>query len=394
MGSSSQEFFTSNGSSSNIPGISSRKLQCLQSLAEHSPLSANAGYPGFNNNNSSNNYNNISSSIDRHANPDKLDQLATVFNMAAKNPTYAGELGRMVNEVVTERQSLSREVERYQQSAEQRTEVTSALEHVRSEIRIMEDTGVRTRSRVTHLESELAFVEAEVRGTEQDLALLQDSTVHRQTGDAEREWYQLQNMREAVRQTRQALVELVAIKRGLEADQQHFAEQQRHHEQDRNLLLAGLEAEYTKLQTLREQRLKMREERYVLEKQAMELEKEITPTPAPSLLTTRPVGNPFRQAAQKQEYVGLSGPPFYHPTSSANAYTDRAAAAAAAAATKSPLSPSPSSSQLPSAASFLTASPPSSSLFILPPNTASPKLPSRDHRGIRHQAAAGATLSH
>jgi len=222
---------------------------------------------------------------------ESLGQLAAVFDVVARLDA-GGELKRLCHEVMEERAELERQLSRRRDFERQLKEAHASLDGFRDERRQVEKETAMTQRRISHLQDELAFAESEVQQTEQSLAMLRDATgtgaaVTSSRGptpylNAEEERRDvvgkvrverdlLRRDQAVIEETRMKLETVLRQKVDAQASQQALLEKQRQTEQDRGLMLTAIEGERGKLSAMRAERLRLWEDRSVLEKEMADL---------------------------------------------------------------------------------------------------------------------------
>jgi len=214
-----------------------------------------------------------------------LGQLAAVLEVVSRLDS-GGELKRLSREVLEERKELERQLSRRRDFEHQLKEVRSALDTFREQRRQVEMQSAAAQRKISHLQDETAFVEAEARQAEDDLGALRDAgasggsaigrgpapyaTAAEERRDvlskvrAEREL--LQRDQRGIEELRSKLDEIFALKKDTQARQQALLEKQRQTEQDRGLMLTAIEAERGKLSAMRAERLRLCEDRSSVER--------------------------------------------------------------------------------------------------------------------------------
>lgn len=204
-----------------------------------------------------------------------------------------GELRRLSGEVLDERRELEKQLSRRRDFEAHLREARSQLEALRDERRRVEADATTTQRRIAHLQDELGFVEREVRAAEEDLQMLRESggfsresrrgPAPYSSADEERrdviskvraERELLQRDQKGIEELRVRLDEIFRQKLDAQMVQQSLLEKQRQAEQDRGLMLTAVEAERGKLSALRADRIKLWEERSVLEKELTDIAQE------------------------------------------------------------------------------------------------------------------------
>lgn len=201
---------------------------------------------------------------------ERLGQLALLLDAARE----AGNLHRFCEDVLHVRQELEEQLARRRDYQQELRELREAIDQLRDERRVVEVDNASIRRRVAHLQDEVAFVEAELQGAEGDLVDLREATgfrgdAHDHIGGVMAERRQLEMDQASIRDLRTRLVEHSREKAQLQGMQQALVERQRHIEQDRNLTLTAIEAERTKVAASQQTRLRMCEERWVLEQELL-----------------------------------------------------------------------------------------------------------------------------
>lgn len=202
----------------------------------------------------------------------KLGQLAQVFEAAAGIASQS-DLEKFSMEVLHERKELEQQLARRRVDEQQLREVRSASGTLSEESRQAEADSARRRRRVTLLKDELVFAESECKLAEEDLRELRelDGTARDSAKNKEKLWQMLKSIREL----KVAMGEVLQQKSTLQAETEALMERQRHFENDRDLMQAGLEAELTKLSALLAERVRMRAERVALEKETLDHDEEL-----------------------------------------------------------------------------------------------------------------------
>lgn len=226
-----------------------------------------------------------------------LGQLASVFKVIARLDS-GNDLSRLSREVLEERHDLERQLARRRDFERQLQESHSRLEALREDRRRVEIEKAAAQRNITHLQDEMGFVEREVKDAEEDLTLLRESgdltrdgsnskgrrgPAPYSSGEDERrdvlskvraEKELLQKDQRAIEEYRSRLEDIFKRKTAGQELQQSLLEKQRQTEQDRGLMLTAIEAERGKLSAMRADRLRMWEERSVLEREMSEIQQE------------------------------------------------------------------------------------------------------------------------
>mmetsp|Transcript_27321 Transcript_27321/g.84905 ORF Transcript_27321/g.84905 Transcript_27321/m.84905 type:complete len:647 (-) Transcript_27321:59-1999(-) len=221
-----------------------------------------------------------------------LGQLASVFELVARLDA-GGELRRLSSEVLEERRELERQLSRRREFERQLRESRGQLDALREERRQVEGDTAAAQRRIAHLQDELGFVEREVRAAEEELRALRESSGLSGEGRrgpapyssaederrdviskvrAEREL--LQRDQKGIEELRVRLDDIFKQKLDAQLVQQSLLEKQRQSEQDRGLMLTAIEAERGKLSAMRAERIKLWEERSLLEREMMDIAQE------------------------------------------------------------------------------------------------------------------------
>lgn len=224
--------------------------------------------------------------------PTSLGQLASVFEMVARLDPE-GELRRLSQEVLGERQELEKQLSRRRDFERQLRQQRSRAEEVREQRRRVEVEMAATKRRITHLQDELGFVSSEIKAVQEDLEMLREtsgvfsegrrgpapySSPEEERRDvlskvrAEREL--LQRDQRAIEELRGKLEQVLLQKQDAQKVQQVLLEKQRQSEQDRGLMLTAIEAERSKLTALKVERLQLWEERAGLERDMRDMKQE------------------------------------------------------------------------------------------------------------------------
>lgn len=223
----------------------------------------------------------------------RLGELASVFEVVARLDP-AGELRRLCGEVLNERRELEQQLARRRDFEKQLREMRIELDGLHTDRRKVELETVSTQRRISHLQDELAFVDNEVQGAEEDLQMLRDaggpdlqdsrrgpapySSPEDERRDvlskvrAEREM--LQKDQRSIEDIRMKFDDIFKEKLDTQMQQQALLEKQRQTEQDRGLMLTAIEAERGKLSAMCAERLRLWEERSALERELTQTAEE------------------------------------------------------------------------------------------------------------------------
>ncbi|CAK0909933.1 unnamed protein product, partial [Prorocentrum cordatum] len=143
------------------------------------------------------------------------------------------------------------------------------LHHTRRQVE--KDTSTATR-RLTHLMDELSYLGVEVGSAQDDLQMLADLTAGREPfSPGGQEFSAMESDAASIGDIKGSLAKISAEKKAQQARLQHNIEKQRQTEQDRSLMVAAIEAERSKLSQLRAERMKLCEERLVLEREMAQI---------------------------------------------------------------------------------------------------------------------------
>lgn len=261
-----------------------------------------------------------------------LSQLASVFETVARLDA-SGDIRRLSREVLEERRELERQLTRRRDLEHQLQECHGHLELLREERRRADIEAVAAKRQIGHLQDELVFVERESKDAEEDLAVLRaagDLAPSGVAGDgqerrgpapynsaeeerrdvlskvrAEREI--LQRDRMSIEECRAKLEEVFKQKLDAQLLQQTLLEKQRQAEHDRGLMLTAIEAERGKLSAMRAERIKMWEERSILEREMTDVVQERW------LAAHQPPGQGRAAAAAQAQAAQLQAGGTWHP---------------------------------------------------------------------------------
>jgi len=133
------------------------------------------------------------------------------------------------------------------------------------------DTSIATR-RLTHLTDELSYLGVEVGSAQDDLQMLADLTAGREPfSPGGQEFSAMEFDATSIGDIKGTLARISAEKQAHQARMQHEIEKQRQTEHDRSLMVLAIEAERSKLSQLSAERMKLCEERLVLEKEMAQI---------------------------------------------------------------------------------------------------------------------------
>ncbi|CAE7272098.1 Itsn1 [Symbiodinium pilosum] len=222
----------------------------------------------------------------------KLGQLATVLKLVSR--AGPGELQKLCEEVLQERQRLESQLGRRRELEEALRAAKGRLDEVQERHRSMEAQSAATKRRISYLQDELVFVTREVKTVEEDLDALRQacglgdkemrrmpvpySDLQEERRDvltkvkAERELL-LKDQKE-VEELRGKLERVFQQKLEAQMKQQALLEKQRQCEQDRGLVLTAIEADKAKLLSMRSERLRSWQDIADLEKQLQDVDQE------------------------------------------------------------------------------------------------------------------------
>lgn len=213
--------------------------------------------------------------------PGALGQLAAVFEALIQKDE--GAIPRYTAEILRERQQLEEQLARRRELESELKQVRQALDKLRDDRRQTETDASAVRSRITHLQDEVAFVQEEMRiaegevddmhqaiGTHMRKDHSYDHAYDPTTGVKLSERQQLAMDQVSIADLRLRLQDMRQDKLDLQAKQHELIEQQRLIEQDRGLTLTAIHAERTKLAETKQLRLKMYKERHALEEELLE----------------------------------------------------------------------------------------------------------------------------
>mmetsp|Transcript_58569 Transcript_58569/g.124196 ORF Transcript_58569/g.124196 Transcript_58569/m.124196 type:complete len:446 (-) Transcript_58569:105-1442(-) len=196
----------------------------------------------------------------------KLSQLAKVLDAAAEGLSET-ELRPLTREVIEERKGLQAQLDRRRTDEQALQEVRKSIQDLQEEIRVAESNGAASSRRVKHLQDELDFVEGEIKSAEDDLLNLQgiDGGRGRKAGPGDQE--KLIQDHQSILEVKKLLANYSSEKQSLQAEALALAEKQMHAEQDREHMRIGLIGEMDKLAVVKNERLKLQQERHNLEKE-------------------------------------------------------------------------------------------------------------------------------
>jgi len=244
-----------------------------------------------------------------------LGQLAAVFEAVAR-VEGGGDLPRMSDEIVTERQSLRESLQRRKSVEHKTKETRDGQLRLAEELRKVQVASCACRRQMKYLQDELKEVEEDVRAAEAELATLKEAssvvTAAAAQGSgafvyppqdeyrdvlarvrAERDIIQKEH--KGIKELQLRLDSLYAEKNELQELAGAMLQKQQMIEKDRGLMLTSIEGELKKLNDLREARVTLLEEREQLEREITDivqqtiLEDKVLPGPGALLPGSRPV---------------------------------------------------------------------------------------------------------
>lgn len=224
-----------------------------------------------------------------------LVQLESVLDVVSRvDPT--GDLARLSREVVAQRRELWRQLDR-RRASEETFEPQRRMDRVLDERRKAQTDIEGDKKHLAHLQDELGFVAREVRDAEEDLVVLREGTEanSREIGPsrhapapyleeesersdviakvrAEREL--LQNDEREIERLRARATEIFKQKAEVQREQQTLTEKQRRAEKELSMMLTSLEIERDAVSKIRSNRIKMMEEKNVLQREMMDVSQE------------------------------------------------------------------------------------------------------------------------
>eukprot|EP00929_Paragymnodinium_shiwhaense_P027444 TRINITY_DN16107_c0_g1_i2.p1 TRINITY_DN16107_c0_g1~~TRINITY_DN16107_c0_g1_i2.p1 ORF type:complete len:315 (+),score=63.54 TRINITY_DN16107_c0_g1_i2:88-1032(+) len=220
-------------------------------------------------------------------------ELRGVLELVAKLDARGGDkqLKKLAAEVLHEREELERQLTRRRYFSERRQEAQRSLERLREEERKRNCDAVGYQHSISHLQDELVHISRDIKETSEDLTLFREEDELRARahdkpengiGGADRQLSEEQRRRDgggssrkelqkssrAMEDCRTKLADVVLQKETAKALQQTLFEQQRQLEHGRSILSAAVEADRTKLESIRLERRSLWEDRIAREREA------------------------------------------------------------------------------------------------------------------------------